>query len=96
MAALNDRFDEHADHRAGAYLEKATAMDGGDGTASGKLDKANAATVDKLAARTASDAASDPATGADLGAGPGAGLITGEDKGGAKDIKEAAEMAGAS
>ena len=76
-------------------LEQALAMDGGDGTASVKLDKDSAAVAKKLAARTLSDPASDPATGADLGAGPGAGLVTGDDKGGAKDIKEASEMADA-
>jgi Mn-containing catalase len=76
-------------------LEQALAMDGGDGTASVKLDKGSAALDKKLAARTMSDPAKDPATGADLGAGPGAGLVTGSDKGGAKDIKEASAMADA-
>ncbi len=76
-------------------LEQAMAMDGGDGTASVKLDKDSNAVAKKLAARTKSDPSSDPATGADLGAGPGAGLITGDDKGGSKDIKAAAEMADA-
>jgi Mn-containing catalase len=74
-------------------LEDALAMDGGDGTASVNLDKDSAAAAKKLAARTLSDPAKDPATGADLGAGPGAGLVTGSDKGGAKDINEAAAMA---
>ena len=60
-----------------------------------KLDKDSAAVARKLATRTMSDPAKDPATGADLGAGPGAGLVTGSDKGGAKDIKEAAAMADA-
>lgn len=74
-------------------LDDALAMDGGDGTASVNL-KGDAATASKkLATRTASDPSQDPKTGADLGAGPGAGLITGDDKGGAKDIEQAAEMA---
>lgn len=81
-----ERIDDH---------EEALAMDGGDGLASGKLDQATTAVVAKLAARTTSDPASDPATGADLGAGPGAELVTGDDKGGAKDIKHATEMADA-
>ncbi len=76
-------------------LDKAMAMDGGDGTATVKLDKDNAATAKKLADRTLSDPSTDPATGADLGAGPGAGRITGDDKGGAKNIKEAAAIADA-
>ena len=74
-------------------LEKAMAMDGGDGLAAVKLDKATAAVAEKLARRTASNPSIDPATGADLGAGPGSGLITGEDMGGATDVKEAAAMA---
>ncbi|HET9396083.1 MAG TPA: hypothetical protein VFO36_08500, partial [Nitrospiraceae bacterium] len=74
-------------------LEEAMPMDDGDGLASVTLDKHTSAVVEKLAARTASDQTADSATGADLGAGPGAGLITGDDKGGAKDISEAAEMA---
>jgi Mn-containing catalase len=74
-------------------LEASIPMDGGDGTASVKLDKAAASVVAKLAKRTQSDPKSDPATGADLGAGPGAGLITGDDKGGAKDIQSAADEA---
>ena len=74
-------------------LEASIPMDGGDGTASVKLDKAAASVVAKLAKRTQSDPKSDPATGADLGAGPGAGLITGDDKGGAEDIQSAADEA---
>ena len=76
-------------------LDEAMAMDGGDGTASVKLDPSTAKVAKKLAVRTLSDPAVDPQTGADLGAGPGAGLITGENMGGAKDIKEAAELADA-
>jgi Mn-containing catalase len=74
-------------------LDQSLAMDGGDGTASVDLDKDDRAVATKLAARTMSDPAKDPATGADLGAGPGAGLVTGGDKGGARDINEAAAMA---
>jgi Mn-containing catalase len=74
-------------------IEGSIPMDGGDGKAAVKLDKASAAVVAKLVKRTESDPTSDPATGADLGAGPGAGLITGEDKGGAKDIQSAADEA---
>ena len=76
-------------------LEAAIPMDGGDGSASVKLDKETAAVAQKLAARTTSDPKSDPATGVDLGAGPGAGLVTGDDKGGAKDITHAGELADA-
>ncbi len=76
-------------------LEEAMAMDGGDGTASVELDADSAAAAKKLSARTMSDPTKDPATGADLGAGPGAGLVTGSDKGGAKDIAQAVEMADA-
>ncbi len=75
-------------------LEQAMAMDGGDGLATVELDKATGGTVEKLMVRTMSDPTTDPSTGADLGAGPGAGLITGgEDKGGAKDVSDAAAMA---
>lgn len=75
-------------------LEKTMPIDDGDGTASVKLDKSDAAVVQKSAKRTESDGTSDPTTGADLGAGSGAGLITGgEDKGGAENISAAAEMA---
>jgi Mn-containing catalase len=68
-------------------------IDGGDGTASVKLDKETEAVVDKLAARTLSDPTGDPETGVDLGAGPGAGRITEEDLGGAEDIDDAAAQA---
>jgi Mn-containing catalase len=74
-------------------LEGSIPMDGGDGKAAVKLDKASSAVVAKLVKRTESDPTSDPATGADLGAGPGAGLITGGDKGGAEDIQSAADEA---
>src|SRR5689334_13557782 len=45
------------------------AVDGGDGTATAKLSKADEKLVMQAAARTASDPESDPVTGADLGAG---------------------------
>lgn len=76
-------------------LDEAMPMDDGDGLASVQMDKESKAVADKLAKRTASDPSVDPATGVDLGAGPGAGLITGDDKGGAKDVKDAAAMADA-
>ena len=53
-----------------------SAVDGGDGTASVDLDKADRAAVAAFAERTASNPASNPMTGADLGAGPGAGKTT--------------------
>ena len=76
-------------------LEQTMPIDGGDGTATVGLDSADADIAEKLASRTASDASSDPETGVDLGAGPGAGLITGEDLGGAKDVRDASRMADA-
>lgn len=75
-------------------LEQVMPADGGDGLATVKLSKADAAVVKKLAARTQSDPSLDPETGADLGAGEGAGKISGgEDMGAAKDVKEAAALA---
>jgi len=71
----------------------AIPMDGGDGLASVKLDKATQQVMAKAAARLISNPSSDPQTGVDLGAGPGAGLITEADMGGAKNIKDAAAMA---
>lgn len=53
--------------------EKQAAVDGGDGAATVKLDRKDAALEKQMLARTKSDPASDPITGADLGAGPGAG-----------------------
>jgi manganese catalase len=52
---------------------KQAAVDGGDGTASVKLSKAEEKLLNESAARTASRTDVDPTTGADLGAGPGAG-----------------------
>jgi Mn-containing catalase len=49
------------------------AVDGGDGSATVKLSKADARLVDAAATRLASKPDGDPMTGADLGAGPGAG-----------------------
>jgi Mn-containing catalase len=74
-------------------LEQVMPVDDGDGLATVKLTKAEAAVVKKVAARTQSDVTSDPTTGVDLGAGEGAGKITGEDKGSAKDVKQAAAKA---
>lgn len=52
------------------------AVDGGDGSASVGLGKADIKTIEAFALRTASDPSSNPVTGADLGAGPGAGTTT--------------------
>jgi Mn-containing catalase len=46
-----------------------TAVDGGDGTASVKLDRAEKTALEHVAARTMSNPDSDPTTGAELGAG---------------------------
>jgi Mn-containing catalase len=51
--------------------EKQCAVDGGDGTASVKLDRAEKTALEHVAARTMSHPDSDPTTGAELGAGPG-------------------------
>jgi len=51
--------------------DKQTSVDGGDGTASVKLDKTEKAALEHVAARTLSNPDSDPMTGAELGAGPG-------------------------
>jgi Mn-containing catalase len=48
---------------------KQAAVDGGDGSASVKLSRADLALAQKVAARTMSDPASDPTTGAELGPG---------------------------
>ena len=53
--------------------EQQMAVDGGDGTASVKLDKDDMKVASAMEKRLASDVTSDPTTGADLGAGPGAG-----------------------
>ncbi|HVZ10009.1 manganese catalase family protein [Rhodopila sp.] len=49
--------------------ERQAAVDGGDGSASVKLSRADAAIAKKVAARTMSDPSSDPITGAELGQG---------------------------
>src|SRR3569832_1703042 len=67
-------------------------VDGGDGLATVKLDKAQQKTAAALAARTVSDPEACLVTGADLGAGPGAGKTTDEDMGGAADMAEAKTM----
>ena len=68
-------------------------VDGGDGTASVKLSKADKTVSEALAKRTKSAPDGNPATGADLGAGPGAGKMTDEDMGGAKDMPDAVAQA---
>jgi Mn-containing catalase len=68
-------------------------IDGGPGTATVELTKAETKLVEKLSARTMSDPSSDPTTGVDLGAGPGAGRVSDADMGGAADIASAAAMA---
>jgi Mn-containing catalase len=70
-------------------LEQVMPADEGDGTASVKLSRTEAAVAKKVADRLQSDAAANPTTGADLGAGPGAGKTTDEDMGGAPDIEHA-------
>lgn len=70
-------------------LEQVMPADGGDGTATVKLDSADRRIGQKMAARTMSDPSADPTTGADLGAGPGAGRTKNGDMGGAADIQEA-------
>jgi Mn-containing catalase len=62
------------------------AVDGGDGTATVKLSKAEEALVAVAADRTASDPNGDPMTGAELGAGPGSGLV--DDEGVTKPRKQ--------
>ncbi len=56
--------------------ERQMAVDGGDGGASVQLSSDEAATLERLRARTKSEPTVDPVTGADLGAGPGAGSTT--------------------
>jgi Mn-containing catalase len=53
--------------------DQQAAVDGGDGNASVRLPKKDAALEKQMMKRTMSDPDSDPTTGADLGAGPGAG-----------------------
>ncbi|MCC8538325.1 manganese catalase family protein [Xanthomonas codiaei] len=54
------------------------AVDGGDGTASVKLDASQAKAVAAMSQRLLSNPELDRVTGADLGAGPGAGSTTGD------------------
>jgi Mn-containing catalase len=58
--------------------EKQSAVDGGDGTATARLSKADEQTLAAVASRTASNPNSDPTTGAELGAGPGSGIAGAE------------------
>jgi len=74
-------------------LTETMPIDGGDGLASVKLNKADLAVATKLATRTQSDPGTDPETGVDLGAGPGAGRTSNSDNGAAADIKDAVAMA---
>jgi Mn-containing catalase len=83
---LWDRIDD---------LEQTMPIDGGDGTASVKLDASDMAAVTRTMTRTQSDPSSNPVTGVDLGAGPGAGRTTDIDQGGAADIVEATKTADA-
>jgi Mn-containing catalase len=53
--------------------DQQAAVGGGDGNASVRLPKKDAALEKQMMKRTMSDPDSDPTTGADLGAGPGAG-----------------------
>jgi Mn-containing catalase len=71
-------------------LEEMMPVDDGDGTATVKLTRAEAAATKRVAERTASNPENDAQTGAELGAGPGAGKISGdEDMGTAEDITSA-------
>jgi len=74
-------------------LTETMPIDGGDGLATVKLNKADLAVATKLATRTQSDPGTDPETGVDLGAGPGAGRTSNSDNGAASDIKDAVAMA---
>jgi Mn-containing catalase len=65
--------------------------DDGEGTATIKLSRPEAAAAKKAAERLQSDPAANPTTGADLGAGPGAGRTTDEDMGTAPDGAHAAK-----
>ena len=56
-------------------LDDQSAVDGGDGTATMKLSKAEEAAVTAAADRTASNPNSDRMTGAELDAGPGFGIV---------------------
>jgi Mn-containing catalase len=55
------------------HYEASMAVDGGDGSASVDLSKAEEKLLQQAAARTASNPDSDPLTGAELGAGDGKG-----------------------
>lgn len=56
--------------------ERQAAVDGGDGTASVRMQDIEEGAVEAFAIRTQSDPTANPVTGADLGAGPGAGTTT--------------------
>ena len=76
-------------------LDATLPADGGDGTATVKLSKADTAVVNALAKRTMSAPDANPTTGADLGAGPGAGKMSDEDMGAAKNMPDAVAKAAA-
>lgn len=63
-------------------LEDVMPVDGGDGTASVKLDARDKKVAAAMAKRTKSDPSVDPTTGADIGSGPGAGRTKKGDLGG--------------
>jgi len=64
-------WNSGGDWKVVSARDKQTAVDGGDGTASVKLDKAEKTALEHVAARTLSNPESDPITGAELGAGSG-------------------------
>jgi Mn-containing catalase len=67
---LRGPWNSGGDWKVVSARDKQTAVDGGDGTASVKLDKAEKTALEHVAARTMSNPDSDPTTGAELGAGP--------------------------
>ncbi|HVO89005.1 MAG TPA: hypothetical protein VMV45_10720, partial [Casimicrobiaceae bacterium] len=69
----------------GAEAVQPAGGDGGDGSASVKLNKEEESLGENAAMRRRSDLDSDPMTGADLGAGPGAGSTTGESANGSDE-----------
>ncbi|WP_348642868.1 hypothetical protein [Mesorhizobium sp. B2-3-2] len=68
-------------------------IDGGDGSATVKLNAKDKKVAAKMAERTLSDPSSDPTTGADIGAGPGAGRTKNGDMGRAANIQKAPAQA---
>ncbi|MBZ9857526.1 manganese catalase family protein [Mesorhizobium sp. CA13] len=74
-------------------LEDVMPIDGGDGSATVKLNAKDKKVAAKMAERTLSDPSSDPTTGADIGAGPGAGRTKNGDMGRAANIQKAPAQA---